>query len=319
MSVREGEVLDPYVLAQSVNEIYSLDVFDLVDYDLVVNEAGETGIQINAVPRDWGPNYLQFGLELSNDFQGNSDFRLSTAYTRNALNALGGELRVTVAMGREDELSFDFYQPVDPEARWFVQPVVFWQQENYDVWDLDTNSNIATLELGGLGADLGFGRNFSTTDRVKLNYKYVRAEADVLTGPEDILEEDKYDIGELVLSYSHDSLDSAWFPTEGASSRLSYTWASRSLGASTTQQQATALGSYAWSMKRYTALVNYEFGYSFDDAAPLERWYRLGGLSRPVRSCPEPIDRAPRGAGHAGGLPATEHESLGNVVYGLYA
>jgi NTE family protein len=27
-------------------------------------------------------------------------------------------------------------------------------------------------------------------------------------------------------------------------------------------------------------LVNYQLGYSFDDAAPVERWYRIGGLGR---------------------------------------
>ena len=130
LDVDLGEPIDLQALDESVDKIYSLDVFKAVTYDLVTDDKGQHGVVVHARPREWGPNYLQFGLELSSDFSGNSEFKLGVAYTRNALNSLGGELRVVGSMGREGEISFDFYQPIDLEANWFVEPQVYWRQQN---------------------------------------------------------------------------------------------------------------------------------------------------------------------------------------------
>ena len=278
LALKVGEPANLNALDKSVDRIFSLDIFKSVTYDLVEEEDGRTGVIVRAVPREWGPNYLQFGLELSSDFSGSSDFKLGAAYTKNALNPLGGELRVTGSMGREDEISFDFYQPIDTRARWFIEPEVYWSRENYDVWIND--ENIAELELAGWGAHFSIGRNFTTTSRLKLRYGYARGNATVKTGDPDILDESDIDIGELELQYVHDSLNSIWFPTSGMMHRLEYVYASESLGAQADYQQAGANGAMVFSMGKNSALINYELGYSFDDLAPIDRWFRLGGFGR---------------------------------------
>jgi NTE family protein len=278
LAVELGEPVDLKELDRNVDRIFSLDVFQSVTYDLVKNDEGETGIVVRAVPREWGPNYLQFGLELSTDFSGSSDFKLGAAYTRNALNRLGGELRVTGAVGREDQLSIDFYQPIDTRARWFLEQELFWNRENYDWW-LD-DANIAELELRGWGANIGFGRNFNTTNRARVRYVVADGTTDIVTGNPDELEKEDIDIGELEFQYIHDSLNSIWFPTSGMLHKLEYLYAADSLGASTDYQQATASGALLFSVGKNTALLNYELGYSFDDQAPIERWYRMGGFGR---------------------------------------
>jgi hypothetical protein len=48
-------------------------------------------------------------------------------------------------------------------------------------------------------------------------------------------------------------------------------------------EQAAGSGSFVLSWGKNTANLSYEGGYSFDDAAPLERWYQLGGLGNPFR------------------------------------
>jgi NTE family protein len=279
LAVKTGQPLDLRRLEKSVDQIYSLDVFESVTYDLKTNEDGETGLVIHAVPRDWGPNYLQFGLELANDFSGSSDFKLGAAYTRNALNSLGGELRVIGSIGREDEIAFDFYQPIDLKARWFVRPEAYLRRESFSYWQDD--ENVAQFEISGWGTELGIGRNLSTTDRVALSYELARADAELVTGnPDDFVGEDKIDIGELKLEYWHDSLDSLWFPNQGMSHRLSFVYADDDIGASTDYEQAMGEGVFAFSWGKNSAALNYQFGYSFDDKAPLERWFRLGGFGR---------------------------------------
>lgn len=278
LDVEVGQPLDLDALNDSVDTIYSLDVFESVTYDFVTDEQGREGLVIHAKRRDWGPNYFQFGMELASDFSGSSDFRLGVAYTRNALNSLGGELRVVGAIGVEDEISLDFYQPIDIKARWFIEPQVYARRRNYNLWE-DT-TNIATLEISGWGTNLGFGRNLSTTDRLRLDYEFGRGKARTVTGDLGFPFDDRVRIGELKLRYLHDSLDSLWFPTSGSSHVLEYLYASDSLGASDNYQQALADGLINISSGKNNWSFHYEAGYSFDDKAPIERWFRLGGLGR---------------------------------------
>lgn len=299
LAVELGQPLDLAALEDSVDKIYSLDVFKSVTYDLVHNEAGEKGILIHATPREWGPNYLQLGLELASDFSGNSDFKFGAAYTRNALNSLGGELRVITSIGREDELSFDFYQPIDTKAKWFVEPQIYARRSQYNYWE--DEKNIAEFEISGWGVGLGLGRNLSTTDRIRLDYEFARAEADVTKGDLGFPFDDNVDIGELVLGYNHDSLDSLWFPRSGMFHRLSYLYAADELGAAFDYQQLFANGSFALSRGKNTFVFNYEGGYSFDDAAPLERWFRMGGFGRLSGLVPEQL--------------SGRHGALGTLVY----
>jgi NTE family protein len=278
LAVRPGDILDFDSLDRSVDRIYSLDVFESVTYDLVDNSAGEQGVLINAKARRWGPNYLQFGLELSNDFSGSSDFKIGAGYTRNALNSLGGELRVIASIGREDELRFDFYQPIDLEANWFVNPRMSWKRQNYRLWSNDTQ--LAEYEISGGGVKLGLGRNFQTTDLLRLDYRFGRARSDLITGTSVPEAGDRIDIGEFLLNYRHDSLDSLYFPTTGMSHDLSYRYADEALGSNIDYQQLGGIGTLSGSWGKNTASFNYVLGYSFDDRAPLERWYQLGGFGR---------------------------------------
>ena len=273
-----GQPLNLGKLDKSVDQIYSLDVFESVTYDLVRNEKGEQGVVIHASPRSWGPNYFQLGLELSSDFSESSDFKLGAAYTRNALNSLGGELRVIGSIGRQDEISFDFYQPIDLQANWYVQPQIFWRRQNENYWEEDVN--IAKLRIGVLGAGFGVGRNLSTTDRLSLNYEYALGDADVITGDPGFPVDDRVRIGELRLEYFHDSLDNLYFPGSGMLHRLDYLYAAEELGADIDYQQAWAAGAFAFSHNRNNLVLNFSGGYSFDDDAPFERWFRLGGLGR---------------------------------------
>ena len=278
LAVRPGEKLDLAALDRSVDQIYSLDVFESVTYDLAQNEQGERGVDVTAEARSWGPNYLQVGLELSNDFSGNSDFKLGLGYTRNALNSLGGELRVLGSMGREDELRFDYFQPVDYRAQWFVNPEVRWKRRNYSLWI--ENSRFAEFEIAGWDAKLGLGRNFGSTGLVRLDYQYGRAEAELITGFLPLDYDDNIDVGRLQLSYRHDSLDSLYFATSGALHNLAFRYADEALGSSQNFEQAEASGVLTASRGRNSLLLAYEAGYSLDDDAPLESWYQMGGFTR---------------------------------------
>ncbi len=273
-----GKPLDFARLENSISHIYSIDVFQSVNYELVTNDAGETGLKINATERSWGPNYLQFGLEFSDDFNGNSDYQLGAAYTRNALNSLAGELRVTVVMGREGLLDIDFYQPVDQQARWFTESRVFWARRLFNAYDEEQFR--AQIEVSSPGLTLGLGRNINNTSLVRLDYELNRGKAGVLIGDAELLTNDEVKIGEFVLRYEHDSFDDLWFPRKGKLITLGVRLAGDAIGAASDYQQAYLGAAKAWSSGKNTVQLNLQAGYSFEDAVPIERWYELGGFGR---------------------------------------
>ncbi len=273
-----GEPLDLAKLERNIDQIYSLDVFQSVTYDFVLDPVGQRGLHIKALPRSWGPNYLQFGLEFSDDFSGNSDFQVSAAYTRNALNSYGGELRVFGGFGREDELEFNYYQPIDKAARWFTESSLYHRRQGYFIYE--DSELISETSISGLGAILGLGRNFDTNNRMTLEYEYFRGDADERIGPSGFITDEDVRVGELILSYEHDSLDDIFFPTGGLSTIFGYSYADEALGAGSHYEQAFFRASKAWTAGRNTFVARAEAGYSFDDSAPVERWFQLGGLGR---------------------------------------
>ncbi len=278
LNMELGRPLDFNRLEKSINHIYSIDVFQTVTYDLIKNDQGETGIVINAIPRVWGPNYLQFGIEIADDFAGNADFGFAAAYTRNALNSLGGELRFDLAVGREDLLDLDFYQPVDKKARWFLEPRIFWTRKLFNVVDQDNVQ--AQLEIAGPGISFGAGRNFSSTELLRLDYELFRGSVNEVIGSSGSRADDKIRIGEFFLQYRHDSQDNLWFPTSGQLFSAGLRVARDTLGAAFDYEQALARASMAYSIGKNSGLLSFETGYSFADKAPLARWFELGGFGR---------------------------------------
>jgi NTE family protein len=55
-------------------------------------------------------------------------------------------------------------------------------------------------------------------------------------------------------------------------------------------------------------LLNYEAGYSFDDASPVERWFRLGGFSRLSGLVPDQLSGR-----HLGLFSLAYYRSLGDI------
>ena len=54
--------------------------------------------------KEWGPDYLRFGLGLESDFQGDNAFNLLVQYRKTWLNRLGGEWLSEAQIGQDTHL-----------------------------------------------------------------------------------------------------------------------------------------------------------------------------------------------------------------------
>ena len=106
-----GHPLDVEQLEKGIDELYGLEIFSHIDY-AVVEEDGKHGLQIWALRRSWGPDYLQLGVKWQTSFNGEGNFNFSTSLLKTEMNAWNGEWRTALALGEEPGILTDFYQPL---------------------------------------------------------------------------------------------------------------------------------------------------------------------------------------------------------------
>ena len=87
-------------LERDLEQIFGLNIFESVDYD-IVKSPQETTLVVETRKKEWGPNYLRFGMNVESDFEGWSAFNLATSYTSTPLNRLGGEWRSEIRVGQD--------------------------------------------------------------------------------------------------------------------------------------------------------------------------------------------------------------------------
>jgi NTE family protein len=278
LTLRPGDRLDFDRLEADLGAIYALDVFDAVRYDIVEDPERGTGVIVNAEERTWGPNYLQFGLALMSDFDAVSDFSIGAAYTRNAMNRLGADLRVSTAMGRFAGFETDWYQPLDYRGAWFVHPAAFWARDARDLYEGVRHRG--EVDIDRWGARLGAGRNFGPRAQLRADYLWARESPELTSGvaADELLEDRR--VGEVSLSARYDSLNHIHFPTRGSLLELTARRSDSAFDASDDFQQIEFTGTTAWTRGRWSLLTRSFVGLSSHDPIPLHSRYRLGGFGR---------------------------------------
>ena len=129
LRIKPGDRLDPETLNRDLNAIYGMSEFQRVNYPLV-RENGQTGLVVEARQQDIGPDTLKLGMLLSANLKGDSECAMGGAYTRSALNSLGGQWRKFVQLGGNIALTSDFYQPLNEEQNYSVNPYFTYEQYN---------------------------------------------------------------------------------------------------------------------------------------------------------------------------------------------
>jgi hypothetical protein len=99
-----GKPVNVPKLEKRVGELYGQGNLETFDYRLVQAdpERGEEpgyGLSLNTRRNSWGPNYLRFGLQLQNDFEGNSSFNAAARTTMAEITRYGGEWVVDLQVG----------------------------------------------------------------------------------------------------------------------------------------------------------------------------------------------------------------------------
>ena len=276
LGIKAGDALDEDEIRRGIASVYGLDLFELIQYRIEHLESG-AGVIIDIVPKPWGPNYLQFGLELAQDFSQGSDFNLGIAYLQTGVNSLGGERRVQLDVGERTGLSMDWYQPVSHRSDWFVEAEALAAQRNFRLFD--NNNALADIRIEGFGGTLSGGADIGHYGEIRAGWNRFTGDANVIVG-DVLVPDDSVEIGEYFTTLRYDRIDNPNFPREGAYASLGGFWSRKSVGADTDFEQIAGSFFLARSWGNNSIIGRIEGGTTLDDDAPLQSQFLLGGLGR---------------------------------------
>ena len=271
-----GEPLDIDQLEKDLGQIYGLEIFESVYYD-ITREQGKSVLTVIARKASWGPNYLQSGVAIFEDYEG-PNFNFAVAYTRTAVNRLNAEWRTGIQIGQEPSAFTEFYQPISYSLRNFVHLRANVGERAINVFDDDGNK-LSELNLRSYGVELGAGRELGTWGEIRAGLFREAGKMELQVGDPSTPDYD-FDTGELFLQLYIDELDNINFPRSGGFLRLRATGGLKELGSGEDYEQGIFEGSYAYTIGRYTGLVSGMFKMTRNSDAPVQSMFNLGGFKR---------------------------------------
>ena len=249
-----GKPLDIQAVGDRVTQLYGLGNFETLDYALVDQGQGadeESGLELRARRKSWGPNYVRFGLNLEDDFQGNSRYNAAARFILTELDDLGAELVTDLQIGSDPRVASEFYQPLNAERTWFVAPSIRVEARDLQLYTKDVE--IADYRDREAEVDFDIGRTLGNWGEIRAGFHRTNGAARVRLGDPNLVEQD-YNDGELFVKFSYDRLDNLHFPREGQ--QFTFQWdANRTdLGADTASDKVRADWLIAGSRGRNTLL-----------------------------------------------------------------
>jgi NTE family protein len=210
-----GKTFDMDEVRRRGNRFYGQGMLESFDYHLVpVNGQPDTAdLEFSAHPNSWGPTYVRFGLRLQDDFRGNSTFDAATRVLFTDLTALGAEWVWDAQVGGNPRLGTEFYLPISPQRRWFIEPSALFQIRAVPEFDAMGEQNgelrVRSVRFGGsLGREMGQLAELRAGFEREIGKSRVRL-GDTTQPPFEFTN------NELFTRFSYDSLDSVAFPRSG--------------------------------------------------------------------------------------------------------
>jgi NTE family protein len=283
--IKPGDRLDLDALHDDLGRIFGLGFFEMVDFSLVPAKTG-VEVVINAREKEWGPNYLRFGLNFQIDESRGAAFSLVALYNATQINRLGAEWRTRLTVGQEGSIDTEFYQPLDYRGRLFIAPGLRLSKRPIDEY-VEGHKIAEYDEQVALGTfDVGMYLGNSTELRAGLYYGAARVSLDTGTPSETPITSEgsgglyahNPNLGGLHAGVRMDRVDRVTFPRRGYLADVEFILSETGLGADDDYQRLGASGSTFFSRGRHTFFAGFEGGTSLGSQVPPYHQFTLGGL-----------------------------------------
>lgn len=270
-----GQPLDVAKLESGIAAAYGDGRYERISWRVVEDGAGRTGIEVTPVDKGWGPSLIRFGVQLSDDFRGNSSYQLSAEGSTPGWGE--GLLHGRASIGRLTSLEADYFSPFGFTGEFFAQPYLGFRATNIPV-------TVGTREVARLrqqrvfiGARAGWDVSAATRLSAGLERGYDRIRQRV--GTLDEFEQLSGNYGTVVLGLVHDSLDSSVFPGAGQRLDLRGEIYRPALGSPESEEVLRLAWDAAGRFGKTRLLGGVRLSHASRDNAVLQGFDQLGGLA----------------------------------------
>ena len=250
LTVTPGEPLYGSNIDNDILRIYGDGFYQGVDYQLV-NFRDRNILRILPVEKSWGPDYLRFALNLDTDSSQGSSFTLRAGYQKTLINDLGAEMLAAVSIGNTMGAALNYYQPLDPAQRFFVESNLSYARSSLDIYE--NNKRIAQYTTSATALALWAGTNIGIKGQARLGLIAQNRSFDRDIGNPLLPNFDTTYTGWMA-SLALDQMNRLYFATRGWSTKLDYFDSSE---AGFSRVDADIRAAYSLDKTVFTGRVNY--------------------------------------------------------------
>ena len=271
-----GKPLDPEALSRRVTGYYGKGNLEALDYQLVKDDDARYGLALTARRNSWGPNYVRFGLNLQDDFEGNSSYNAAARFVLSEITQPGGEWVWDLQEGETSRLATEVYLPWSQSKPYFVLPHA--ELEARNVATLSGQDAIAEYRVRSFGYGLDIGREFGNWGELRWGVRRVSGSTHVRIG-DPMLPTGDFDSRGYFTRIAYDRLDDVNFPRHGTAATLEWSGDRAGLGSDQRADRLAANLITARSFGRQTAVWWTSLGTALNEpTADLRTLFSLGGF-----------------------------------------
>jgi NTE family protein len=277
LPLQVGQPLDTAAMQAGILRGYGMGTLASFSYE-VRERDGRTGVVVTANAKPNGPAYLEAGLSLSDDLEGNHESNLRAGVLFSPLSPYGAEARVVLQVGSEPGLTGEYYHPFDLRNRYAFQVGGGLQTRSFNLYDEDGDKT-ARFRVRRAGATVGLVRHVGNVLSLSAGLQRYAGNAEVEVG-DPTLPRTHFDEGAWFAQATLDDIDSLYFPRDGRLVNLGTYQSRAGLGADTAFGQWDLDAVAARSFGRHALQVGLRYHVTTSGTAPVQSLYRLGGRWR---------------------------------------
>jgi len=273
--VRPGSPWNMEAINRGLRNLYDLGYFQRVDASLV-HQDGTTGIELTVQPKEWRPSYLQFGLHISDDFEGDSNYELLGSYTATEIDSMGAEWRNQFEIGKTRLFYTELYQPLDYNDTVFIAPNVEYLNQTFDLFSgQDRIAEYGTVFPRG-GLDLGWRIGEVGESRIGFLYGHVVSQPRI--GDPALNPTYRNTLVGTQLNLGIDTFNNGSFPSQGSYGLITGFFPRISLGGDASYDKLDVTVGRAFEVGGDPMLFLMEGGSNLNTPLPLYDQFQLGGF-----------------------------------------
>ena len=280
LTTRAGDQVSLAKLENDMARMFASGDFVRVDYRLAPGTGAGAGagkvVQIEALERPGGTDFLRFDLGLAGASGGDTLFVLRADHRREWANSLGGQWRNSLQLGSQSELETAFYQPLDVPQRFYAESGLAVRRyiENF----FDDGNRVARYDLLAAEARVDLGLNFGNSARILSGIRWGATEFDEDIGSIPGFDLERKRDANVVFGAIYDTRNAIALPSSGIYAKLDYTHSGSFLGGEQSYDVVEGVIGYARQWGRGTLLLAGGAGGTLSGELPRHRDFQIGGI-----------------------------------------